>query len=154
MDKAVEFLREKGMAAAEKKAGRIAAEGAIFSYIHNGGRIGVLLEVNCETDFVAREDSFNQFGKDIAMHIAACNPLYIKEEDIPAEVLEKDPASTPAGMAIMPNISPLKKKGRSSLVMSWVTRGMQITFTPTTEPTSMPPKPAPSGVRQSSLAKG
>ena len=90
MDKAVEFLREKGMAAAEKKAGRIAAEGAIFSYIHNGGRIGVLLEVNCETDFVAREDSFNQFGKDIAMHIAACNPLYIKEEDIPAEVLEKE----------------------------------------------------------------
>ena len=90
IDKAVEYLREKGMAAASKKAGRIAAEGAIFSYIHAGGRIGVLLEVNCETDFVAREESFNQFGKDIAMQIAASNPLYIKEEDVPQEVLDKE----------------------------------------------------------------
>lgn len=90
IEKAVEYLREKGMAAASKKAGRIAAEGAIFSYIHAGGRIGVLLEVNCETDFVAREESFNQFGKDIAMQIAASNPLYVKEEDVPEAVLAKE----------------------------------------------------------------
>lgn len=90
MEKAIEFLREKGMAAAAKKSGRIAAEGSIFSYIHLGGRIGVLLEVNCETDFVAREESFIQFGKDIAMHIAAANPQYVSVEDVPASIIEKE----------------------------------------------------------------
>lgn len=90
MEKAIEFLREKGMAAVAKKAGRIAGEGSIFSYIHMGGRIGVLLEINCETDFVAREDAFKDFGKDIAMQIAASNPQYLAKEDIPAEVLEKE----------------------------------------------------------------
>lgn len=90
LEKAVEYLREKGMAAVAKKAGRIAAEGAVFSYIHFGGRIGVLVEVNCETDFVAREETFQQFGKDIAMQIAASNPQYVAEADVPASVLEKE----------------------------------------------------------------
>ena len=92
IEKAVEYLREKGMAAVAKKAGRIAAEGAIFSYIHFGGRIGVLLEVNCETDFVAREESFQQFGKDIAMQIAANSPLYVSKDDVPASEIEKERA--------------------------------------------------------------
>ena len=90
LDKAVDFLRKKGIASAAKKAGRIASEGAVGSYIHAGGKIGVLVEVNCETDFVAKTDDFNDFVKDICMHIAAANPLYIKGEDIPAEVLEKE----------------------------------------------------------------
>lgn len=92
MEKAIEYLREKGMAAVAKKSGRIAAEGAIFSYIHFGGRIGVLLEVNCETDFVAREENFQQFGKDIAMQIAANNPLYVSKNDVPASEIEKEKA--------------------------------------------------------------
>ncbi|MGI6657998.1 MAG: translation elongation factor Ts [Dethiobacteraceae bacterium] len=90
LDKAVEYLREKGLAAAAKKAGRIAAEGLVDSYIHMGGRIGVLLEVNCETDFVARTDEFRAFVKDIAMQIAATNPQYLSREDVPEEVLEKE----------------------------------------------------------------
>lgn len=87
MDKAIDFLREKGLAAAAKKEGRIAAEGLVESYIHGGGRIGVLVEVNCETDFVARGDQFKQFVKDIAMQIAASKPLYLAKEDVPAEVV-------------------------------------------------------------------
>jgi elongation factor Ts len=90
MDKAIDFLREKGLAAAAKKEGRIAAEGMVESYIHGGGRIGVLVEVNCETDFVARGDEFRQFAKDIAMQIAAAKPLYVTKEDVPAEVLEHE----------------------------------------------------------------
>ena len=90
MEKAVELLREKGLAAAAKKAGRIAAEGIVDSYIHGDGRIGVLVEVNCETDFVAKTDEFKSFVKDMAMQIAASNPLYIKREDIPKEDIEKE----------------------------------------------------------------
>ncbi|SHE93618.1 translation elongation factor Ts (EF-Ts) [Caldanaerobius fijiensis DSM 17918] len=90
MDKAIEILREKGLAAAAKKAGRIAAEGIIDSYIHGGGRIGVLVEVNCETDFVARTDDFKNFVHDIAMQIAAANPQYVSKEDVPVEVVEKE----------------------------------------------------------------
>ncbi len=90
MDKAVDYLREKGMAAAAKKADRIAAEGVVGSYIHMGGKIGVLVEVNCETDFVAKSDKFQALVKDIAMQIAAAKPLYIREEDVPAEELEKE----------------------------------------------------------------
>ena len=90
MDKAIAYLREKGMAAAAKKADRIAAEGVVGSYIHMGGKIGVLVEVNCETDFVAKSDKFQALVKDIAMQIAAAKPLYIKEEDVPAEELEKE----------------------------------------------------------------
>ena len=90
MDKAVDFLRDKGIAKAAKKAGRIAAEGIVDSYIHMGGKVGVLLEVNCETDFVARGDAFKELVHDIALQIAASNPQYLAKEDVPAEVLEKE----------------------------------------------------------------
>lgn len=90
MEKAVEILREKGLASVAKKAGRIAAEGIVESYIHGGGRIGVLVEVNIETDFAAKNSEFHSFVKDIAMQIAASNPLYVQREDIPAEVIEKE----------------------------------------------------------------
>ena len=84
IDKAVDLLREKGLAAAAKKAGRIAAEGVVQSYIHAGGRIGVLVEVNCETDFVAKTDDFQNLARDIAMQIAAVNPTYLNREEVPA----------------------------------------------------------------------
>ena len=90
MDKAIDFLREKGLAAAAKKAGRIAAGGLVESYIHGGGRIGVLVEVNCETDFVAKTDAFKSLVKDIAMHIAAANPSYLRREEVPAAELEHE----------------------------------------------------------------
>ncbi|KXG75781.1 translation elongation factor Ts [Thermotalea metallivorans] len=89
MDKAIEILREKGLAKAAKKAGRIAAEGLVEAYIH-GGRIGVLVEVNSETDFVAKNEEFKQFVKDVAMQIAAANPLYIRREEVPEEVIQKE----------------------------------------------------------------
>lgn len=90
LEKACDFLREKGLAAAAKKGGRIAAEGTIESYIHGGGRIGVLLEVNCETDFVARGDEFKTFVRDMGLHIAAANPQYLNKEDVPADVLQHE----------------------------------------------------------------
>lgn len=90
LNKAVDYLREKGLSAASKKAGRIAAEGMVGSYIHAGGRIGVLVEVNCETDFVAMNEDFQAIVRDIAMHIAAANPLHVKRDDIPAELIEKE----------------------------------------------------------------
>lgn len=92
MDKAADFLREKGLVTAVKKSGRIASEGVVESYIHGGGRIGVLIEVNCETDFVARNDIFKAFVKDMAMQVAASQPLYVAKEDVPAEALEKEAA--------------------------------------------------------------
>ena len=92
MDKAVDYLREKGIAKAAKKAGRIAAEGIVDSYIHMGGKVGVLLEVNCETDFVAKGDMFKAIVHDIALHIAAANPLYVTTEEVPADVIEKEKA--------------------------------------------------------------
>ena len=88
VDAAIEYLRRKGLATAAKKAGRIATDGLISSYIHTGGKMGVLVEINCETDFVAKTEDFQTFVKNIAMHIAASNPQYIKREEIPAEVLE------------------------------------------------------------------
>ena len=90
--KAIDFLREKGLAAAAKKAGRVAAEGLVEAYIHGGGRIGVLVEVNCETDFVAKTDAFKELVKDIAMHIAATNPSYLKREEVPTAELEHEQA--------------------------------------------------------------
>ena len=90
MDKAVELLRKKGLASAAKRAGRAAKDGIIGHYIHMGGKVGVLVEVNCETDFVARTDDFQALAKELAMHIAAMSPQYVKREDIPAEVLEKE----------------------------------------------------------------
>jgi len=90
MEKAIEYLREKGLAAAAKKAGRIAAEGIVTAYIHGAGRVGVLLEVNCETDFVAKTEEFQAFTKDIAMQIAAARPEYVRREDVPEEVIAKE----------------------------------------------------------------
>lgn len=92
MEAAVDFLREQGLAAAAKKSGRIAAEGVVESYIHMGGRIGVLVEVNCETDFVAKTDEFRELARDIAMHIAASKPEYVSREEIPAAVLDHERA--------------------------------------------------------------
>ena len=92
LEKAIDFLREKGLAAAAKKAGRVAAEGLVEAYTHGGGRIGVLVEVNCETDFVAKTDAFKELVKDIAMHIAATNPSYLKREEVPTAELEHEQA--------------------------------------------------------------
>ena len=89
-EQAIVILRKKGLASAQKKAARVAAEGMIGHYIHAGGKLGVLVEINSETDFAARSDEFQILVKDIAMHIAAQNPLYVKREDVPAEVLEKE----------------------------------------------------------------
>ena len=90
LEKAMEWLRKKGIASAEKKAGRVAAEGVVESYIHMGGKIGVMIEVNCETDFVAKTPEFKAFVRDIAMHIAAANPKYLNREEVPAEILDKE----------------------------------------------------------------
>ena len=90
MEGAIEYLRRKGLATAAKKAGRIATDGLVSSYIHAGGKMGVLVEVNCETDFVARTEDFQGFVKNIAMHVAAANPQYIRREDVPAVVIEKE----------------------------------------------------------------
>lgn len=90
MKKAMDYLREKGIAKAAKKADRIAAEGVVESYIHGGGRIGVLVEVNCETDFVAKTDDFKNLVKDVAMQIAAMNPKYVRREEVPEEALNKE----------------------------------------------------------------
>lgn len=89
-DKAIEFLRKKGLSAAAKKADRVANQGAVSSYIHGGGKIGVLVEVNCETDFVARNEQFQNFVRDVAMHIAAAGPQYVRQEEVPASVIEKE----------------------------------------------------------------
>ncbi len=88
--KALDFLRQKGLATAAKRAGRVASEGRVGSYIHAGGKIGVMVEVNCETDFVAKTDDFQAFAKDIAMHIAASNPSYVRREEVTADVLERE----------------------------------------------------------------
>lgn len=90
MEKAIEYLRENGLAKAAKKAGRLASEGIVEAYIHGGGRIGVLVEVNIETDFAAKNEEFRSFVKDIAMQIAAMSPQYVRREEVPAEVVEKE----------------------------------------------------------------
>lgn len=90
IEDAMIFLREKGLAATNKKAGRVAAEGIVEAYIHMGGKIGVLVEINCETDFVAKNEGFKNFVKDVAMHIAAANPLYVTKEEVPMEEIEKE----------------------------------------------------------------
>ena len=90
VEKAVDYLREKGLAKAAKKVGRTAAQGLVFSYIHTNGKIGVLVELNCETDFVARTDEFQQLGHEIAMQIAAANPQYVSPEEGPSDDLERE----------------------------------------------------------------
>lgn len=92
IEKAITFLREKGLAAAAKRAGRVAAQGIVGSYIHGGGKIGVLVEVACETDFVARTDEFQQLVRDVAMQVAASNPRYIQRDEVPAPEVEKERA--------------------------------------------------------------
>ncbi|MCO6510186.1 MAG: translation elongation factor Ts [Aridibacter famidurans] len=90
VEKAIEILRKKGMATASKKSGRVAAEGAVGSYIHMGGKVGVLVEINCESDFVSRGDEFQQLVKDVAMHIAAADPRYVRREEVPQEEIAKE----------------------------------------------------------------
>lgn len=89
-EQAIDILRKRGLASARKREGRIAAEGIVGSYIHMGGKVGVLVEVNCETDFVARGDEFQQLVKDVAMHVAAAEPRYVSQQDVPNEALEKE----------------------------------------------------------------
>ena len=90
LEKAITILRKKGMASASKKAGRATSEGLIESYIHLGGKVGVLIEVNCETDFVAKTDDFKSFVKDLCLHVAAVNPICISRDEVPADLLEKE----------------------------------------------------------------
>lgn len=90
MEKAIDFLRQKGLAVAAKRAGRSTSEGIIETYIHAGGKLGVMVEVGCETDFVAKTDDFINFAKDMAMHIAAVNPVALSREEVPAEVLSRE----------------------------------------------------------------
>ncbi|MDA3785371.1 MAG: translation elongation factor Ts [Deltaproteobacteria bacterium] len=92
MNKAVDFLRQKGLAVAAKRADRTTSEGIIETYIHAGGKLGAMVEVGCETDFVAKTDAFITFAKDIAMHVAAANPISLVREDVPADVLEREKA--------------------------------------------------------------
>jgi elongation factor Ts len=99
LDKAVEFLRKKGIARAEKRSGRSAQEGAIGSYLHFNGRVAVLVEVNCETDFVARTDDFQNLARDLAMHIASAKPIAVAPEDIPSEIVEQERAIFDAQVA-------------------------------------------------------
>jgi len=90
MTKAIEFLRKKGLATAQKRAGRATSEGTIATYVHMGGKLGVMVEVNCETDFVAKNEAFQECAKNIAMHIAASNPIAVRPEDVPAETIAKE----------------------------------------------------------------
>lgn len=90
VDRAVDLLRERGVVKAAKKSGRATGEGTIVAYIHMGGRIGVLVEVNCETDFVAKTDDFRELSRNIALHIAAASPLYVRREEVPHDLLEKE----------------------------------------------------------------
>jgi len=90
MEKAVDYLRQKGLAVAQKRAGRATSEGVIHTYIHAGGKLGVMVEVGCETDFVAKTDAFKDFAKDIAMHVAASNPISISREEVPDDVLARE----------------------------------------------------------------
>jgi elongation factor Ts len=98
-EKAVEYLRKKGIASAAKKAGRATKEGAVSAYIHGEGKVGVLVEINCETDFVARTEQFRQFVKDVAMHIAAASPQWVRPEEVPADVVAKEKEIFMAQMA-------------------------------------------------------
>ena len=90
MDKAAELLRKKGIAKAEKRAGRVASQGVVVSYLHHNGQVGALVELNCETDFVARTDDFQQLARDIALHVASADPIGVNPEDIPAELLDRE----------------------------------------------------------------
>lgn len=90
MEKAIDFLRQKGLAVAAKRAGRATSEGVIEAYIHAGGKLGVMVELNCETDFVAKTDDFREFARDVAMHVAAANPVSLSRDDVPADIVERE----------------------------------------------------------------
>ena len=117
-EKAVELLRKKGLAAAAKRSGRAATEGLVNAYIHGEGRIGVLVEVNCETDFVARNEEFKGFVRDVAMHIAAASPQFVRPEDVPAEAIEKEKEIFKAQMAQDP-----KNAGKPANVLDKIIEG-------------------------------
>jgi elongation factor Ts len=90
MEKAIDFLRQKGLAVAAKRAGRATSEGVVETYIHAGGKLGVMVELNCETDFVAKTDGFREFARDVAMHIAATNPVSLSRSDVPEEIVDRE----------------------------------------------------------------
>src|SRR5689334_17342180 len=119
MDAAVTILRKRGLAQAAKRAGRTTAQGAIGSYIHMGGKIGVLVEVNCESDFVARTDDFNNLVKDVAMHIAAASPRWVRREDVPAAEIDKERNIYRAQM---------EKEGKPANVMEKIIEGKLGSF--------------------------
>jgi elongation factor Ts len=119
LEKATTLLREKGLASASKKMGRTASDGLVVSYIHSGGKIGVLLELNCETDFVARTDEFGSLAKDLAMQVAAANPQYVRREEVPAELLEKE-------RAIL--LAQVKSSGKPEKVVEQIVQGRLSKF--------------------------
>ena len=119
VDKAVASLREKGLAAAQKKAGRDAREGLVSSYIHPGGRLGVLIEVNCETDFVARTDEFQKLVKDLAMQVAGLAPTYVDADEIPADVLEAKKAELLADPATAGKPAEVREKILQGQLAKW-----------------------------------
>ena len=119
MDEAMTLLRKRGLAQAAKRAGRTTAQGAIGSYIHMGGKIGVLVEVNCESDFVARTDDFNNLVKDVAMHIAAASPRWVRREEVPAADVDKERAIYRAQM---------EKEGKPANVMEKIIEGKLGSF--------------------------
>ncbi len=119
LDKAVAALREKGLAAAQKKSGREAREGLVSSYIHPGGRLGVLIEVNCETDFVARTDEFQKLVKDLAMQVAGLAPTYVDADEIPADVLETKKAELLADPATAGKPAEVREKILQGQLAKW-----------------------------------
>ncbi len=119
MDEAVTILRKRGLAQAAKRAGRATAQGLIHSYIHLGGKIGVLVEVNCETDFVARTDDFTNLVKEVGMHIAAADPKWLRREEVPAEAIEKEKAIYRAQM---------ENSGKPPAVLEKIIEGKLVSF--------------------------
>jgi elongation factor Ts len=120
MDKAIDYLRTKGLAKAAKKAGREATEGSIVSYIHGGGRIGVLVEINCETDFVARNDDFQAFTREVALQIAAMNPQFVKKDDVAQDVIDRERAVLVAKAKESGKPEPVAQKMVEGQISKWM----------------------------------
>jgi elongation factor Ts len=120
MEKAIDYLRKKGLAKAAKKAGRVATEGLVSHYIHGNGRIGVLLEVNCETDFVARNEDFVTFGREVGMQIAAMNPLYVTKDDVPADAIAREKAIRVEQAATSGKPAPVVEKMVEGQISKWL----------------------------------
>jgi elongation factor Ts len=117
IEKAVEYLRKKGMALAQKRAGREVKEGVVISYMHPGNRLGVLVEVNCETDFVARNDEFRQLAKDLALHVVAAKPQYARREEVPADVVAEQTRIFLAQVGDKP--APMREKIAEGKLVAW-----------------------------------